>query len=439
MSEVAEVRLWGTRIGAVALEGGDLYAVFQYDPDFLASGIEVSPLMMPLAETPYRFPELALETFRGLPGMLADSLPDKFGEALIQAWLSTRGRSLDSFSSIERLCYVHTRGTGALEYFPVRDGFTHQVQDVKVEELVQLANEVLAMRKGLDVSFTTDERKRSLIRILQTSSSAGGARAKALIAWNPRTQEVKTGHADAPEGFEHWLLKFDGVSGNQNDEARDSFADPQGYTVAEYVYSLMAKAAGIEMSECRLLEEGGRRHFMTRRFDRVGGSDKAHMQTLGGLAHMDFNYPAANTYEAAFQVLQRLKLGRKAAEELYRRMLFNVIGHNHDDHVKNIAFLMDRQGSWHLAPAYDLAFNHNPHSWTREHQMSINGKRDHFTQKDFEAIARKARISLQTARRIYGEVREAVSLWNRLAREHDVPSDMVRRISAGLRLDIQES
>lgn len=439
MSEVAEVRLWGTRIGAVALERGDIYAVFEYDPDFLASGIEVSPLMMPLADTPYRFGELAFETFRGLPGMLADSLPDKFGEAVIQAWLSTQGRALDSFSSIERLCYVHTRGTGALEYFPVRDGFTHRVQDLEVEELVQLANEVLAMRKGLGVSFATNERKQSLIRILQTSSSAGGARAKALIAWNPRTQEVKTGHAATPEGFEHWLIKFDGVSNNRNDEARDLLADPQGYTVVEYVYGLMAKAAGIEMSESRLLEDKGRRHFMTKRFDRIGGSEKVHMQSLGGLAHMDFNYPAANTYEAAFQVLQRLKLGRRAAEELYRRMLFNVIGHNHDDHVKNIAFLMDRQGRWRLAPAFDLVFNHNPDSWTREHQMSINGKRHHFTREDFETVARKARVPLQTARRIYEEVREAVSKWDQLAREHEVPREMAQRVKAGLRLDIPES
>ena len=216
-------------------------------------------------------------------------------------------------------------------------------------------------------------------------------------------------------------------------------ADPQGYTVAEYVYSLMAKAAGIEMSNCRLLEENGRRHFMTKRFDRIGRSEKVHMQTLGGLAHMDFNYPAANTYEAAFQVLRRLKLGRKAAEELYRRMLFNVVSHNHDDHVKNIAFLMDRQGQWRLAPAYDLAFNHNPQGWTREHQMSVNGKRDHFTQEDFNAVARKARIALQTARRIYEEVREAVSEWDQLAREHEIPREMVNRITKGLRLEVPET
>jgi serine/threonine-protein kinase HipA len=436
VSEVAEVRLWGTRIGAVALERDDAFAIFQYDPDFLSSGIEVSPLMLPLTETTYRFPELSLETFRGLPGMLADSLPDKFGEALIAAWLSTQGRTIDSFSSIQRLCYVHTRGMGALEYLPAQDGLSNRVQDLQVDELVKLAGEVLAMRRGLDVSFATSERKQSLIRILQTSSSAGGARAKALIAWNPKTQEVKTGHAIAPEGFEHWLIKFDGVSGNRNDEARDALADPLSYTVAEYVYSLLAKAAGIEVSECRLLEENGRRHFMTKRFDRIGGRDKVHMQSLGGMAHMDFNRPAANTYEAAFQVLRRLKLGRHAAEQLYRRMLFNVIAHNHDDHVKNIAFLMDRQGQWRLAPAYDLAFNHNPLGWTREHQMSINGKRDDFTQKDFEAVARKASVALQTARRIYEEVREAVSQWDRLAHQHEVPSDMTRRIQAGLRLTI---
>lgn len=434
MSEVAEVRLWGTRIGAVAMEPGEAHATFQYDPQFLASGIEVSPLTMPLAEAPYRFPGLSLQTFHGLPGMLADSLPDKFGQALIEAWLSTQGRTLAGFSPIERLCYVHTRGAGALEYFPARAGITGRVQDLKVDELVRLAQEVLARQKGLDVSFATDERKQALTRILQTSSSAGGARAKALIAWNPQTGQVKTGQAHAPEGFGHWLLKFDGVGGNSNDASRDSLADPMGYTVAEYVYSLMARDAGIEMSECRLLEENGRRHFMTRRFDRPGGDAKLHMQSLGGMAHMDFNRPAANTYEAAFQVLQRLKLGRKAVEQLYRRMLFNVVSHNHDDHVKNIAFLMDRQGNWRLAPAYDLAYNHNPAGWTREHQMSINGKRDNFTRGDFEAMARKARVPLPAARSALEQVVEAVSRWNGLAGEHEVPVGLRKAIGAGLRL-----
>lgn len=437
--KIVEVRLWGTRIGAAALEPGSIHATFEYDPAFLASGIEVSPLKMPLAPTPYRFPELDPDTFRGLPGMLADSLPDKFGESLIRAWLATQGRRAESFSSIERLAYVNTRGMGALEYFPVRDGFSNKVQDLQVDELVRLANEVLAMRKGLEVSFDTSERRQALVRILQTSSSAGGARAKALIAWNPATQQVKTGHASAPKGFEHWLLKFDGVGGNRNDETRDALADPLGYTVAEYVYSLMARQAGIEMSECRLLEENGRRHFMTRRFDRVGGSGKIHVQTLGGLAHMDFNRPSANTYEEAFQAIHRLRLGRGAAEQLYRRMVFNVIAHNHDDHVKNIAFLMDRQGQWHLAPAYDLAFNHNPGGWTREHQMSVNGRRDHFTLQDFEAVARKARIPVARARAATGEVREAVSQWPQLARAHDVPREMIERVQAGLRLEIPQA
>lgn len=436
MSELAEVHLWGTRIGVVALERGSIFASFQYDPAFLASGIEVSPLMMPLAPTPYSFPELAVETFRGLPGLLADSLPDKFGEALIRAWLATQGRPADSFSSIERLCYVHARGMGALEFTPAREGFTTRVQDLDVEELVHLANEVLAMRTGVHVSFAGNERQQSLVRILQTSSSAGGARAKALIAWNPKTGQVKTGHAAAPAGFEHWLLKFDGVGANRNDEKRDNLADPLGYTVVEYVYSLMAHEAGILMNPCRLLEEGGRRHFMTKRFDRIGSKEKVHVQTLGGLAHMDFNYPAGNTYEAAFQVLERLKLGRKAAEQLYRRMLFNVISHNHDDHVKNIAFMMDRQGVWSLAPAYDLAYNYNPLGWTREHQMSVNGKRDDFTVKDFEAVARKARIPPKLAKEIYSQVHEAVSQWTSLARRHQVPPALSKQVRNALRLKI---
>lgn len=432
---VVEVRLWGTRIGAVALEPDSIHATFAYEPAFVESGIEVSPLRMPLAPRVYHFPGLNYETFRGLPGMLADSLPDKFGETLIRAWLATQGRKEESFSAIERLGYVNTRGMGALEYFPVKDGFSNKVQDLQVDELVRLANDVLAMRKGLDVSFASDERRQALVRILQTSSSAGGVRAKALIAWNPLTQQVKTGHATAPEGFEHWLLKFDGVDSNKNDEARDSLADPLGYTVAEYVYSLMARQAGIEMRECRLLEENGRRHFMTRRFDRIGRSEKVHMQTLGGMAHMDFNQPSANTYEEAFDVLRRLKLGREEREQLYRRMVFNVIARNHDD-VKNVSFLMDREGQWRLAPAYDLAFNHNPDSWTRQHQMSVNGKRDHFTLQDFDAVARKARIPLARARTLNEQVREAVFLWPKLAREQDVPREMIERIQVGLRLRI---
>lgn len=441
MSQIAEVHLWGTRIGAVVKEPDTPWAVFQYEPDFIGSGIEVSPLMMPLAQTPYSFPALNPDTFRGLPGLLADSLPDKFGEALLQTWLATQGRSVSSITSIERLSYVNTRGMGALEYFPARDTIPNVVQDLQVEELVQLANEVMTRRQDLDVSFASDQRQKSLVRILQTSSSAGGARAKALIAWNPRTQQVKTGHATAPAGFEHWLLKFDGVGGNRNDEARDNLGDPKGYTVTEYVYSLMAQAAGIEMSGCRVLEENGRRHFMTKRFDRIGVKEKVHMQSLGGLAHMDFNMPVANSYEAAFQVLDQLRLGRAATEQLYRRMVFNVIGHNHDDHVKNVAFLMDKEGQWRLAPAYDLTFNHNddPAKWTHTHQMSVNGKRDHFTLQDLEAVARKVRISAVKARAIIKEVREAVSQWPQLARTHDMPDEMIRRVNVGLRLGLPTS
>ena len=436
MSELAGVDLWGTRIGAVLLEPGARAAVFQYESNFLFSGIEVSPITMPLSNTRYTFPGLGYEAFRGLPGLLADSLPDKFGRALIRAWLATQGRTFDSFSPIEQLCHVGARGAGALEYRPMINPVGH-AQPLQVADLVGLANEILAQKADLHASFASDERKAALARILQTSSSAGGARAKAVIAWNPQTQEVRSGQADAPEGFEHWLLKFDGVDANRNDESRDPLADPLGYTVAEYVYSLMARNAGIQMSDCRLLEEGGRRHFMTRRFDRTGATGKLHMQTLGGLAHMDFNEPQGNTYETAFDVLHRLKLGTKAAEQLYRRMLFNVISHNHDDHVKNIAFLMDRSGTWQLAPAYDLAYNYNPKGWTREHQMSINGKRDDFTREDFAVITRAARIPVPAAKESFDAVRSAVSQWDQLAGQHEVPKALAKRISAGLRLDIR--
>jgi serine/threonine-protein kinase HipA len=408
-------------------------AAFQYDRDFLSSGIEVSPLVMPLRAEPYTFPTLNPESFNGLPGLLSDSLPDRYGQALIDAWLAGQGRTPESFNAVERLCYIGRRGMGALEFAPASGPSPSRTHNLQVAELVALASEVLSRREELVASLTEGHQKQAMLDILSVGASAGGARAKAVIAWNPATNIVRSGQLDdLGDGFEHWLLKFDGVANNRD---KDVLADPQGYGVVEYVYSLMARDAGVLMSECRLLEESGRRHFMTRRFDRGPDGSKRHMQSLGALAHLDFNRPGAHSYEQAFLAIGRLGLAAPAAEQLFRRMVFNVVGRNQDDHVKNIAFLMDRSGSWELAPAFDLVYSYRPGSpWTDQHQMTLNGKRENFTLADFNACARTASLPRGRANRIVAEVCEVVSQWEAYAQRVQLDDEHIRRIAPALQL-----
>ncbi len=418
MSSLAEVRLWGRTIGAVSLDDNNDNAAFEYDSAFVRSGIEIAPLTMPLSNRVHTFPELPEKTFYGLPGLLADSLPDKFGNALIDAWLATQGRQPDSFNAIERLCYTGERGMGALEFAPVIGPRTQRARQIQIGKLVELASEVLTHRNDLQVSFTDEDREQALTELLRVGTSAGGARAKAVIAWNPSTNEVRSGQVSAGKGFEYWLLKFDGVSGNRDKELED----PQGYGVIEFAYYKMAKDCGIDISECRLFEENGRRHFMTRRFDRLTGGKKLHMQSLCALAHYDFNMAGAYSYEQALQVIRKLGLPMRSIEEQFRRMVFNIIARNQDDHVKNIAFLMDKSGNWSLSPAFDMTYSFNPSgSWTASHQMTMNSKRDDFTLDDFKACAKVASMNRGRAEAIVKEVQKVVSRWQDYAEEVRVP------------------
>ena len=411
---ITEVRLWGRTIGAVALEEGRDYAAFQYDPGFARSGIELSPLTLPLGDRVYVFPELPRNTFHGLPGLLADSLPDRFGNALIDAWLAAQGRTPESFHAVERLGYIGARGMGALEFAPALGPRPRQATRISVDALVGLASDVLAQRDGLHGSFAGAGKEKALNDILRVGTSAGGARAKAVIAWNPATNEVRSGQISAGDGFEYWLLKFDGVTGNKDKELED----PKGYGAIEYAYFLMARAAGIEMSECRLMEENGRRHFMTRRFDRLAGGGKLHMQSLCALAHFDFNQPGAYSYEQALLTIRQLQLPMAAVEEQFRRMVFNIVARNQDDHVKNIAFLMNQSGAWSLSPAFDLSYSYNPAgAWTATHQMTLNGKRDGFALEDFRAGAKSAMMKRGRAETILGEVVAAVTRWPEFAEQ----------------------
>jgi serine/threonine-protein kinase HipA len=422
----AEVKLWGKTIGAVSWDRHAGLANFEYEPDFVGSGIEVAPNTMPLSKQIYSFPALPRETFHGLPGLLADSLPDDFGNALINAWLAKEGRSPGSFNPVERLCYTGDRGMGALEYLPAQGPSGAKSEQVDIKALVDLASEILTKRNDLQGSFAPVDRENSLQDILRVGTSAGGARAKAIIAWNSETDEVRSGQVEAGQGFSYWLLKFDGVWGNKDKELED----PAGYGLIEYAYYKMALAAGINMKECQLLKEHGRNHFMTRRFDRTDSGRKIHMQSFCAMEHFDFKQAGAHSYEQALRTIRKLQMPMDSIEEQFRRMAFNIIGRNQDDHVKNIAFLMDQSGKWSLSPAFDMTYSYNPSgAWTSSHQMSLNGKRDDFNLEDFQACASNASMKRGRAEEILQQVQAAVLGWQSFASEAGVPDNIATGIA----------
>lgn len=425
----AWVKLWGSRIAAVTWQEDRDVAVFQYTPEFALSGIEVAPLMMPLRRMPYTFPALPKPAFRGLPGLLSDSLPDKFGSAIIDAWLAEQGRAPSSFNPVERLCYVGRRGIGALEFEPALLSASHVDRVLDVAALAELAASVQRERDNLAGVFAGVNDRAAIEDILRVGTSAGGARAKAIVAWNRATGEFRSGQIEAGSGFEYWLIKFDGVDANRDRE----LADPEGYGLVEYAYALMAAAAGITMTECRVHREGGRAHFMTKRFDRIGTGGKQHMQSLGALRHFDFNQAGAYSYEQIFDVIRRLQISMADAEEQFARAVFNVTARNRDDHVKNVAFLMSRDGRWRLSPAFDMTYAWNPRGpWTSRHQMTINGRREGITQEDLLKLADRGDIKRPRAKSIMARVSAAVAQWPRHAEEAGVPGDTIRRISAAI-------
>ena len=423
----AKILLWDSEIGAVSWVEDRQVAVFQYDPSFIRSGIQLSPLMMPLRDLPYEFPALSKETFKGLPGLLADSLPDKFGNAVIDTWLATQGRTAASFNSVERLCYIGSRGMGGLEFKPALRISHSKSDEIEVSKLVELSNKILDQRAGLAGVFSGTDDRDAIEDILRVGTSAGGARAKAILAWNPKTNEFRSGQVKIPSGFEYWIMKFDGVSNNRDKE----LADPQGYGMIEYAYYQLAVKAGIEMTECRLHHEGGRSHFMTKRFDRNADGSKIHMQSLCALAHVDFNEPALYSYEQTIQTMKRLKLSQSDLEQQVLRAMFNVVGRNHDDHVKNIAFLMNRRGEWRLSPAFDVSYAYDPKGyWTSQHQMSINGKRESFSTLDLISLAKIAGIKNNRALEMLDRVITTMKSWPEVAENVGIPEDRIRKVQA---------
>lgn len=430
---LAEIKLWGRTIGAASIDSAAICA-FEYAEAFRRSGIQPAPIQMPLGSEIFRFPNLSRETFQGLPGLLADSLPDKFGNALINAWLASQGRTAASFNAIERLCYIGSRGMGALEFYPTQSPQAPFSETLEIARLVDLASDILTHRNSLQARFGKED-SAALSEILRIGTSAGGARAKAVIAWNPTTQEVRSGQADPGKGFAHWLIKFDGVESNRDKE----LADPKGYPAIEYAYHLMARDAGVRMMPCQLLEEGDRRHFLTKRFDRTDQGQKFHMQSLAALNHFDFNLAGAYSYEQAFLTIRQLGLGMDSIEQQFRRMCFNIVARNQDDHVKNIAFLMNKRGQWALSPAYDVTYAYNPDGrWTSAHQMTVNGKRDGFTLADFKSVAKTALMKRGRAATILDEVTETVARWPTYARKANLPTSLSRSIASTHRLQLND-
>lgn len=417
MVDVARVNLYGQPVGTVSWDRRYDIARFEYAPEFVRKGIEPSPLVMPVREgRVYSFGELGRATFKGLPGMLADSLPDTYGRALFDKWLALTGRT--SGNAIETLCFLGKRCMGALEFEPAIDMADTDVR-IEIDALVNVAREALADKSDFCVNIA-DDRKAAIAEILRLGTSAGGQRAKAIIAYNKETGEIRSGQVEAPDGFDYYIIKLDGVS------ATAGFRETENYGRLEYSFSRLVQACGIDMTECSLIEENGRAHFLTKRFDRVNG-EKVHMQTLCGIAHFDYRLLRAYSYEQAFAVMRGLRLTYKEAQEMFRRMVFNVVVRNQDDHTKNISFLMDRDGKWHLSPAYDMGYAYNPDGdWTSAHQMSVNGKFSGITKDDLLECA--SRNNIRNAGQIIDEVCQAAAGWPELARECGVPQKIIDAI-----------
>ena len=413
--DLIEVRAWGATVGGVSIDPGLGYYVFEYDPKWQARGIELAPLTMPVSQSLHVFPLLPEATYKRLPAMLADALPDDFGNALIDAWMAREGVPKSAITPLDRLAYLGARGMGALEFKPTRGPRHRKATAVAISRLV------VSARNALSGKFDGDrETEAAITNLIQVGTSAGGARAKAVIAWNPKTHEIRSGQLPADPGFDYWLLKLDGV-GKDSELGTGGF-----YGRIEYAYYLMALSAGIGMFESRLLEENGRAHFMTRRFDRQNGA-KQHIQTLCAMQHLDFKQRSTHDYNQYFQVIRALRLPESALEEGFRRMVFNVLAANCDDHTKNLSFLMDESGKWQLAPAYDVTHAYNPKGeWTYQHLMSVNGKFQGITRADLEAVG--DRFLIPGYRRIITTVVEAVRRWPGFAETAGLPPDEMTRI-----------
>jgi serine/threonine-protein kinase HipA len=430
MVDIAEIKIWGEYVGALRWDEHKKLAFFQYAPRFLSKGWDLSPLQMPISRGSaiHCFPELRMskqsndDTFKGLPGLLADSLPDKYGHSLINSWLAQQGRAANSMNPVEKLCFIGHRGMGALEFEPAQVKGGLKSFGLEVSSLVEIAKKIKDERSAFKSDLNTEEHE-DLKDLFKVGTSAGGARPKAIIAYNEKTLEVRSGQAQVPKGFEHWLIKLDGVSSEQ-------FGESSHWGRVEYAYYLMALDCGIKMSKSRLLEENGRAHFMTKRFDREGNT-KHHIQTLCGLQHYDYNEMYSFGYEQVFQTMRQLRLSYPEAEQMFRRMVFNVLATNYDDHTKNFSFLLKKDQKWELAPAYDLCFSFDPSNhWVSQQTLSVNSKRLSINETDLLKVGKEN--SIKKAAQIIAEVNSVVLNWPKYAEKASVQQRLTDYIEMNL-------
>ena len=420
MIRTVEVYLWGTKIGTLYQPENTPYVRFEYDVAFRNSNIEISPFMMPLSEKVYSFPDLPIETFHGLPGLIADSLPDRFGNEVINQWLIKQGRKAESISALERLCYTGKRGMGALEFIP-QSGPESSNMPIDITRMTELAESILSKKKSA-IETASDA---TMAQIMEIGSSAGGARAKAVIAWNEKTDEIKSGQIEAGEGFRYWIIKFGNVEANGD----HGVIDKKQYTQVEYAYYLMATDCGINMTESRLYKKDNLTHFITERFDRQNGK-KIHMQSLGALTHSDFNAPGSFSYEAYASYARRLGMGKEEIEQIFLRAAFNIAAKNCDDHVKNFSFLMDRRGIWTLSPAYDLTYSYNPtNSWISKHQMSLNGKTENINETDLLQFGKNIGLSSAFCKKAIEKIKTVLVNWPQYAEKTNIEEERMTEIA----------
>jgi len=419
----AIIKIWDMKVGAIAWDEINQIARFEYYPEFVRTKIELSPIKMPLptGKRVFEFPELRkskndeFDTFKGLPGLLADSLPDRYGNQLINSWLAQNGRPADSMNPVEQLCFIGSRGMGALEFEPAQFRSSKNTSHIEIDSLVNIARKMLSKRVNFTANLKEDEIG-AMKEILKIGTSAGGARPKAIIAYNANTGEVRSGQTKSPRGFEHWLIKLDGVSSTQ-------FGESTGYGRVEMAYYKMARACGIKMMESQLLEENGRAHFMTQRFDRENGNTRHHIQTLCAMQHFNYNQVTIYSYEQLFQTMRKLRLPYNDAVQMFRRMVFNVVASNCDDHTKNFAFRLRENSRWELSPAYDICYAFDPKSiWVSQHALSINGKRKGISYDDLLNIAKS--MNVKKAKQIIEDIRSNVAKWRDFADEFKVRSEL---------------
>jgi len=430
MVDAANIYVWGEFVGAVRWDNEQQLASFMYDKRFLQKNWDLSPIKMPISngERIYSFPELRAfkneeNTFKGLPGLLSDALPDRYGNQLINIWLAQNGRPANSMNPVEQLCFIGSRGMGALEFEPSQLISNKKSFDIELNSLVNIAKNILAKREGFETNLNQDEQA-ALNEILRIGTSAGGARPKAVIAYNQKTGKIKSGQVKAPKGFEQWLIKLDGVSNAQ-------FGETYGYGRVEYAYYLMAIDCGIDMMPSKLIEENERAHFMTKRFDREEGNVKHHIHTFCGIQHFDYNNVTGYSYEQLYQTMRLLRLTYPEAEQMFRRMVFNVLASNNDDHTKNFSFLLKKDSKWQLAPAYDLCYSYDPKSiWVSQHALSINGKRKNIFREDLLSIAKAN--SIRKPDKIIDEIKNIICNWQEYADKAGVNKKLKEAITQNL-------